>query len=651
MDVVDLGLFALTSCLTGWRWAMVCGGVGENGQMARFEKAMEPRPQNMLNSGFNGSLHQVIWGLDDWCGVKRCAAIAAISTGLPGFIFLPLRSAPLDLLLLLWLDRRTPQLSRQSAPKTLLLRSSPIYSNRLYPPQLHNFRPQQPIAFETMYWLRRFTILLAFLLLFSLFAWLAPRVLDPTKKGPEKVARDRSWVNSSPYFWDRQACRWIGVCGLHHLRKDPASRGNHDDDDDWGELRRRSLAWEPQEIPRQDSKRNIHHRRRILRHVPDYVTKHAPLVHLYSGEEFWPSDIRQHIEHMTAYVDDEPLNLTKWTLDNLHELNKHTGKVVLRSNDDVEDRPNWLHSHFNMPNPFPDDQEDNDHANIGTPSPKDRPELREPTTWYDVDKTRPIHRISNPRNHRILNRPPVHQKRTASHGHKPDANGYSSAPAVLVVVDKGSGIVDAFWFFFFSYNLGQTVMNIRFGNHVGDWEHCMVRFEHGTPRGVFFSEHEGGQAYAFEAVEKRGDRPVIYSAVGSHAMYALPGTHSYILPLKLLKDQTDKGPLWDPALNKYAYHYDYTKEYQEETDDLQEPQSLVPAASNPHAPTSWFHFRGQWGDEVYSLADPRQWRFFGQYHYVTGPDGPKFKALDRGKMCQRRECSISYKLDPKGTWY
>ncbi|CAM1500779.1 Fc.00g099410.m01.CDS01 [Cosmosporella sp. VM-42] len=501
-----------------------------------------------------------------------------------------------------------------------------------------------------MFWLRRCTILLALLLFISFGAWLLPKALDPSKTGPEKRARDRRWVDSSPYWLDRQACRWVGLCGLHHLRKDPASRGDDFDDDEWGELKRRAVRWEPEELPREDTKRNVHDRRRILRDIPDYVTKHAPLVHLYSGEEFWPSDIREHVEHMTVYSDGEPLNTTeKWTLHNLHHLNKYPGKIVLRSEDDVEDRPGWLHSHYSIPKPYPEGDLPED-----IPPPRDNgpkaPEQREPTSWYDVDKKHPLHRISDPRNRKFQDRRRSNE-RHVSRGHKPDENGYSAAPAVLVVVDKGSGIVDAFWFFFYSYNLGQTVLGVRFGNHVGDWEHCMVRFENGAPRGVFFSEHEGGQAYAFEAVEKRGDRPVIYSAVGSHAMYALPGNHAYVLPFKLLKDVTDRGPLWDPSLNTYAYHYDYTKEYHEDTDVLREPKSLVPAASNPHAPTSWFHFRGTWGDELYTLADPRQWRFFGQYHYVTGPDGPKAKSLQRGKLCQTRNCRVLYELDPKGTWY
>ena len=61
----------------------------------------------------------------------------------------------------------------------------------------------------------------------------------------------------------------------------------------------------------------------------------------------------------------------------------------------------------------------------------------------------------------------------------PTKTGKSTAPAILVVVPKDNGIVDAFWFFFYSFNQGQKVFNIRFGNHVGDWEHTLIRFKDG----------------------------------------------------------------------------------------------------------------------------------------------------------------------------
>jgi hypothetical protein len=509
-----------------------------------------------------------------------------------------------------------------------------------------------------MYWLRRATILLTCVLVFSFAAWAIPNYLNPTRTAPEDRARDSKWVNSSPYFLDRQACRWVGLCGLHHLRKDPAKRGSYlEDGDDWDdgdeleELRRRSrLVWEKDGMEKTDRKRNTQERRKILRDIPDYVLKYAPLVHLYSGEDFWPSDIKDHVEHMTAYVHEEALNetdLPEWDLHNLHHLNKRDGRVLLHSNDDVESRPFWLHSHHNIPKPFEDDEDVIRQPPVRHGEGR-APKGGEPMTWFDVDKNHPVHRISDPSKY-------PHRAQIVPRGHKPDEDGYSAAPAILIMVDKGSGIVDAFWFFFYSYNLGQTVLGVRFGNHVGDWEHCMVRFDHGVPRGMYLSEHEGGQAYAWSAMEKRGDRPVIFSAVGSHAMYALPGQHPYIIPFGLLRDVTDRGPLWDPALNKYAYHYDYELAAEENhairNGTLDEPRSLVPAAVNPQAPTSWFHYRGRWGDQLYSLADPRQWRFFGQYHYVTGPDGPWRKQLGRSKVCQLDKCRILYGIDPKGTWY
>jgi hypothetical protein len=81
----------------------------------------------------------------------------------------------------------------------------------------------------------------------------------------------------------------------------------------------------------------------------------------------------------------------------------------------------------------------------------------------------------------------------------------SDAPAILIVVDKGA-YVDAFWFFFYSFNLGNAVLGVRFGNHVGDWEHTAFRFQNGKPIEAFFSEHEWGAAYHWKDVETRDGR-------------------------------------------------------------------------------------------------------------------------------------------------
>ncbi|KAI4185208.1 MAG: hypothetical protein L6R41_004265 [Letrouitia leprolyta] len=334
--------------------------------------------------------------------------------------------------------------------------------------------------------------------------------------------------------------------------------------------------------------------------IPSFVFDFAPLVHLYSGEKFWPCDIAEHLEHVTPYLNYTQISAisNNPNLSNLDQLNEYNrGRFVyLTSDDNVEARPDWLGGEKNIPN--------------------------DPEAAYS--------NLLSERNHR---------QRPLSAGHTARIQGgRSDAPAVLLVIDKGNGVIDAFWFFFYSYNLGNLVFNVRFGNHVGDWEHTLVRFHNGKPKYVFLSEHFFGQAYTYEAVEKLGKRPIVYSAVGTHAMYATPGRHPYVLPLGLLHDQTDRGPLWDPALNALSYNYNY------HTDNLS------PSNLNPEAPTEWFYFNGHWGDRFYPLEDARQYVFAGQYHYVNGPLGPRWKHLGRNGLCQGRSddpCVLHRWLPPE----
>ena len=202
---------------------------------------------------------------------------------------------------------------------------------------------------------------------------------------------------------------------------------------------------------------------RTMHEIPQYVLDYAPLVHLYSEEQFWPCDIKDHLFHVTPELNYTPIQgLPPLNLTNLDQLNRfEKGRhVFLTSNDNVEDRPDWLSGQINIPDDFTDDAK--------------------------------VDHIEYQTNRRKI--------RKQSHG------GHSDAPAVLLTVDKGDGIVDAFWFFFYSYNLGNVVFNIRFGNHIGDWEHTLIRFQHGKPKIVFVSEHFFGSAYTYSAVEKIGIR-------------------------------------------------------------------------------------------------------------------------------------------------
>ena len=60
-----------------------------------------------------------------------------------------------------------------------------------------------------------------------------------------------------------------------------------------------------------------------------------------------------------------------------------------------------------------------------------------------------------------------------------------------------------------------------------DWEHNMIRFQNGIPSQVWFSQHGFGEAFTYDCLEKQGVRPVVYSGNGSHANYAVKGTHDH----------------------------------------------------------------------------------------------------------------------------
>ncbi|EEQ91112.1 uncharacterized protein BDCG_06232 [Blastomyces dermatitidis ER-3] len=212
-------------------------------------------------------------------------------------------------------------------------------------------------------------------------------------------------------------------------------------------------------------------------------------------------------------------------------------------------------------------------------------------------------------------------------GTRPDRTGKTvdAVSSVIVVRDHGDGkTVDVFYFYYFAYNQGNTVIGIQFGNHVGDWEHNMIRFENGAPQAIWYSQHSAGQAFTYEATEKQGLRPVGYSSNGSHAVYSTPGTHDHTipgfnLPGGLLEDETDRGVLWDPLLSAYAYSYDNATE--------------IFTPYDASTPTSYLYFDGRWGDQQLPDDAEGQIVLFGQRKYVSAPNGVKFKRLVREEVC------------------
>lgn len=169
----------------------------------------------------------------------------------------------------------------------------------------------------------------------------------------------------------------------------------------------------------------------------------------------------------------------------------------------------------------------------------------------------------------------------------------------------------------------------------------MVRFQNGQPQAIWYSQHSNGEAFTYGTVEKTTDgRPVAYSAVGTHANYAISGTHDHTipnvnLPAGVLEDHTDRGTLWDPTLSAYYYKFD--------------AGANTFTAYDSSSPTGWLYFKGRWGDQEYPETDGRQVKLFGQPKFASGPTGPEDKQLNRTNICpdNGQKCILRTILVPR----
>ncbi|QDS76337.1 hypothetical protein FKW77_002752 [Venturia effusa] len=306
--------------------------------------------------------------------------------------------------------------------------------------------------------------------------------------------------------------------------------------------------------------------------VPDYVIRHAPLVWLHSEDPFRPSDFGEHLKHTTAKLYGSPIpKLPILNLDNLELLNDYGKEVALTSNDDVTIIPQWLL------------------------------------------------------------------------GETPNASGAieTAIPCAIIMLEKTSRDVDVYYFYFYSYDRGANITQVlpplnrivspnetekyfHFGDHVGDWENNMIRFRDGLPTGIYYSQHSDGQAFDWndDILQKESDRPVVYSAYGSHANYATNGTFVHD---DVLLDYCNAGLRWDPVQSAYFYRLN------QETFTVQRLFTNDEVESRTGNLTSWFYYEGKWGDAQYPDSDPRQRKVphFGLPRFVSGPTGPRAKQLIR----------------------
>lgn len=210
---------------------------------------------------------------------------------------------------------------------------------------------------------------------------------------------------------------------------------------------------------------------------------------------------------------------------------------------------------------------------------------------------------------------------------KPNLNNgeIKNASSILIVVEKGNDWIDAYWFYFYSFNQGPFVMGKGpYGNHLGDWEHSLTRFYKGIPIYVWMSAHGGGGSYHYKALEKSDidfKKPIIFSAKGTHANYPSTGQHQHDLPFGILSDFTDRGSLWDPSKNYLGYTWD----------------GINLTSNNERDLEDWLLYQGHWGDDKLAPSDPRQVWSPWEWKYIEGPTGPLTKNLSRKKLCQTKK--------------
>lgn len=135
--------------------------------------------------------------------------------------------------------------------------------------------------------------------------------------------------------------------------------------------------------------------------VPQYVIDNSPLIHLYSEEKYWPADVKDFVKKF--------------------QLRDHSGENIIKES---------LHDLSDLQEFYSVESQNGTYDRISS-------EGTYMTSLDDFDK--------DPK--WLLGEQPEYGT-----GH------IKKAPAVLFVVDKGNGWVDAFWFYFYPFNWGPYIM-------------------------------------------------------------------------------------------------------------------------------------------------------------------------------------------------
>ncbi|XP_054281076.1 uncharacterized protein LOC128998759 [Macrosteles quadrilineatus] len=202
------------------------------------------------------------------------------------------------------------------------------------------------------------------------------------------------------------------------------------------------------------------------------------------------------------------------------------------------------------------------------------------------------------------------------HGVNPSHKIVSIYAHVKKCDNNYNNFIVTYWFFY-PFNEGKkicTVGNQRpvpvpklfnrcvgklryFGNHVGDWERVSVEIKDGRPTFLFLSVHNAGVVYSYDSatnsfvfskamskglgqaqsppetvqLDDHG-HPILFSAKGSHALWAGVGKHQYTkLRLRELSDTVDYGTAWETWHSVQVFYSDETT-------------------------PEWYNYQGRWGN-------------------------------------------------------
>jgi hypothetical protein len=165
--------------------------------------------------------------------------------------------------------------------------------------------------------------------------------------------------------------------------------------------------------------------------------------------------------------------------------------------------------------------------------------------------------------------------------------------------EQYQGMYDVQYIFFYAYN-GDMVWGTIESAHEADFEHITVRVEDDlkTIHRIYYSAHDvEGRWYARETSPGAKDgygvteegRPLVYSALDSHASYPWPGEWDRI---RMPNDFTrDGGPEWDCKTNI-----------------INLGEKLFPMED-----VNWLQYSGHWGE-------------IGEARWTTGPYGPAYQS-------------------------